>query len=1166
MNRLVLSIVKLSAMALCAVLFPSAIFGQTQIGIVSVGPTGTIFGPQRMVINPATNKAYVFDSVSADVIDLTTNKLLGAVPMPIPPSSASPGIAGSVFVNPAKNRIFVFRGNQFVVIDGSTDTVINTFSLPASGPAYAPVAYNAAVNKFYVGEIDTTAVIRANVRILDGDTFATLAQITRPDVNGTDNPSENPFQILVNPGNNRVYVIYQISGTQIIDGATNSIVAQAACSTSCNGLAIPIQNGGAMINPADNSVWIISSGFLPTTIGGEDGAGIGAGLPFSKFYRVDGTTNEVTSPILIPGLETNVLGFDPATGFMYMMADDLPTVVNPTLNNPVVSDPLNMLVVLDPNNATPTAADPSPMKRITVDSKLLANTGGASPCGNGVQSFEPIALDLAGGFIYWRCDATLTAFSSIVVSKTSFTDIGNVNYSQLVAQLPTTAGGQLGAHAIPVAQSSSYDIGSNIGPNHAALIFSTGDNQLYDVNPAAPSLATIPLGSQPAGIAVDPASSRAYVTDVTSRVMTVFDTQNFTVSSRPLAPGGSLIAANGSNQYVLAGPSDPAADPNQVNGAFLFDGASNAVARPLQGAATGAISVNPATNIGYFIDINLWFAVDLTGGTRLYAVSDLTAAGTDRCQMSGISVNKKNNQVFVVGNCAAGGNTLAVFNGASGARIASVNIDAIIEKTGRLIVNPNTNRVYVEASSAPTAAQPNGATSVEFFDGNTLTHTNSIAGRTGPFAVNSVTNMVYAGNSVAGVAAIDGLAPEQSSFFGSTWQASGIAVDEVSNLVYMTTYESLLGFGPNAIPVYGKVPGTLIGFRQDPATYAVVGQIVSGGVGQAGITATITGANFAWSFVTGSNGIFTTRVVPGTYTVTLSNPAFQYSPASLTFTVGQIDLSLPAFNATPIFHITGTVLTQPGAPVSGVTINATGTNGSASAVTGSSGQYSLVGLPAGTYTVTPASPANFYSPASESVQVSKTDAVAPTFTVNPSLQIVSFTLSSPQIGAGSNATGTITINEVAPKGGIAIALTSSDTKTVKPPSTLTIAAGASSGSFTFTGSGTATVTLTASYSGALALAPTTATAQVSVVGQDTVKITGATWSTSTQQLNVSATSTNPQAVLTVTLASNGQNLGTMTSQGTGTFTLQTAVATKPSSVNVKSNLGGSTGQGVTVIP
>jgi hypothetical protein len=300
--------------------------------------------------------------------------------------------------------------------------------------------------------------------------------------------------------------------------------------------------------------------------------------------------------------------------------------------------------------------------------------------------------------------------------------------------------------------------------------------------------------------------------------------------------------------------------------------------------------------------------------------------------------------------------------------------------------------------------------------------------------------------------------------------------------------------------------------------------------------------------------------------VTPSNPAFQFSPVSQTITLGQIDETVPAFIATPVFHITGNVLTVTGTPVAGVTISATGTGGSFTAVTNALGQYSFAGLPAGTYTISPASPANFYSPASESVQINKADAAAPQFTVNPSLQVLAFTLSSNVLGASVTGTGTVTINEVAPKGGIAITLSSSDTKTVKLPTTFNIPAGASSGSFTFSGGGTTTVTLTATYSGTLASQPSSATAQVSIVGTDTVHVTSATWSNSTQILSVTATSTNPAATLTVTVASNGQNLGSMTSQGNGTFTLQIYIASKPSSVNVKSTLGGSSGQGVSSLP
>jgi hypothetical protein len=367
-------------------------------------------------------------------------------------------------------------------------------------------------------------------------------------------------------------------------------------------------------------------------------------------------------------------------------------------------------------------------------------------------------------------------------------------------------------------------------------------------------------------------------------------------------------------------------------------------------------------------------------------------------------------------------------------------------------------------------------------------------------------------------------------------------------------------------PVFAPGTGTVQIYHQDPATYLVHGLLASAGLPQTGITVTVTGPNGGFTQVTGSNGIFSARLVPGIYTVTPSNPAFVFSPPSVTITLGQIDQSLGTIIATPLFHITGAVLTLADSPVAGVTVNATGTTGSASAVTDASGQYSLAGLPAGTYTLSPVSPVNFYSPTSQSVQVHTTDAVAPQFTVNPSLQITGFTLSSNLLGAGVQATGTVTINEVAPKGGISITLASSDTKSVKPPATISIPAGASSGTFTFTGSGTATATLTATYSGTLAVAPTSATAQVSIVGVDSVRISSATWSTSTQTLNVTATSTNSSATLTVTLASNVQNLGAMSSQGNGTFALKTQVATKPSSINVKSSLGGSSGQGVTVVP
>ena len=1161
MNRTLAVILLLGAFS------ASAIFGQTVVGSVTLGPPPNLSGANDLVINQTSNKAYLFGGNIADVIDLGLNRVVSTITLPTPPPTASPGSPSGVWVNPATNRIFAFRGNQFVVIDGFTDTVAQTFELPPNSEfAYAPVSYNPASNKFYVGEIGPGPGARpGEVRILDATTFATSTTLTQPNVNGDQIPSENPEQILINPATDRAYIFYQESGVQVLDGSSDAVLATAACSATCNGLTFPPGINGGVINPLDNSVWVAYSGAQPGPPGGEDGAGGFSGPPLTIFWRIDGLTNAVTTQFQIFGRETELLGFDPNTGFLYMMATDLPTVPNPLPTSPVISAIETMLVVLDPNNVAATPADPSPMRRITVNGTLLANTGTPFNCGTGVQAFEPIALDLPAQNIYWRCDATAKTFSSIVVSKMAFTDLGNVDYSQLTGQLQTTAGGQISAHAIPVGVSKDFSLGANIGSNQVAMFFSPADNLFVEVNPSGPSVTTVPLGSQPAGIALDPANHRTYVTDLTSKVLSIVDTNSFSLITKTPGPGGSLIAGNGAGQYVLAGASNPAADPGQVNGAFLFDGASDSIRGPLQAAATGAISVDPVTNTGYFADNNKWFAVDLSTGSRLYAISDLTTSGTDTCQMTGISVNRISNQIFAAGKCAAGGNTLAVFDGTSHALIASTNVDAIMQTIGRLIVNPNTNRVYVEATNpAPLAMM---ASSVEVFDGTTFTHINSVAERKGPFAVNTVTNMVYAATTTAGAAAIDGMAPEQASFFSGTLAVSALAVDEVNNLVYVGSDSTLLGFCCTpTIGVYQISAGTITAFRQDPATYLVQGLVTSAGVAQAGITITVSGAGGGFTQTTGANGSFAGRLAPGVYTVTVSNPAFQFSPVSQTITLGQIDQTVPTFIATPIFHITGVVQTQGGAAVASVTISATGTNGSSSAITAADGTYSLAGLPAGTYTVSPVSPVNFYSPLSESVLINKSDVVAPQFTVNPSLEITGFTLSSNLLGTGAQGTGTVTINEIAPKGGIAITLSSSNTKTVKPPTTFNIPAGSSSGSFTFTGSGTGTVTLTAAYSGPLAVQTSTATAQVSIVGTDTIHIISATWGSSTQTLTVTATSTNPNAVLTVFLASSGQNLGTMISQGNGTFTLGTQVTSKPSSINVKSSLGGSTGQGVSVVP
>ena len=74
---------------------------------------------------------------------------------------------------------------------------------------------------------------------------------------------------------------------------------------------------------------------------------------------------------------------------------------------------------------------------------------------------------------------------------------------------------------------------------------------------------------------------------------------------------------------------------------------------------------------------------------------------------------------------------------------------------------------------------------------------------------------------------------------------------------------------------------------------------------------------------------------------------------------------------------------------------------------------------------------------------------------------------------------------------------------------------------------------------------------------DTVTITKAVYNTSRSQLTVSATDSNPSAVLTVKVTSSGEVLGTMRTRGDGTYQLKKNGIANPVNVTVTSNLGGS---------
>jgi hypothetical protein len=171
----------------------------------------------------------------------------------------------------------------------------------------------------------------------------------------------------------------------------------------------------------------------------------------------------------------------------------------------------------------------------------------------------------------------------------------------------------------------------------------------------------------------------------------------------------------------------------------------------------------------------------------------------------------------------------------------------------------------------------------------------------------------------------------------------------------------------------------------------------------------------------------------------------------------------------------------------------------------------------------------------------------------PSLTSVSFVPTS--IVGGSSATGTVQFS-AAMNDGANVQLSSSNPAVAQVPAETVVNARTSSGAFNLTTSQVAantSVTITATWFGV------TRTATVTVKpgappAADKVVIKRATWKKGL--LTIEATSTNPNAILSV-FGSSGGFMFTLTNNGGGRYSDQRGFVFNPLQITVRSNFGGS---------
>jgi hypothetical protein len=205
-------------------------------------------------------------------------------------------------------------------------------------------------------------------------------------------------------------------------------------------------------------------------------------------------------------------------------------------------------------------------------------------------------------------------------------------------------------------------------------------------------------------------------------------------------------------------------------------------------------------------------------------------------------------------------------------------------------------------------------------------------------------------------------------------------------------------------------------------TYRISGTVTQSGSGLSGVTMRAGGS----ITTTGSGGSYIlSSLQAGTYTVTPSKSGFTFSPTNRSVQLLAGDVAGVNFtaDATATYRISG-IVTSGGSGLPGVTVTA----GNALATTADDGSYTLSGLKAGTYPVTPSKSGYTFSPASRSVTLSVTDASGVNFAGTTGA--VSYSLSGKvtlsggglpgvKVTAGSksattSATGAYTLSGLAP--------------------------------------------------------------------------------------------------------------------------------------------------------
>ncbi len=578
--------------------------------------------PIGVVIDPNGTKIYVVNAYSNDVsiIDTATNKITATVPV----GSSPQGIA----VSPNGTKVYVanHNSNNVSVIDTSANTVVSTLN---TGKYPEGVAVSPDGKKIYVTNYGDNTV-----SIIDTATKAVIATVS---------VGKSPKEIAVTPDGTRVYVVNSDSKSiSVVDTATNSVTNIVKV-----GGGVPF---GVAVNPDGKKVYVTNNDEY-----------------FSTVSVIDTATNEVTATIPV-GSNPMGVAVTPDGKKVYVAINFYNTVS-------VIDTTTNTVTATVRVGNSPYASGQF-IGSIPVQPSYPSANFSSNITSDYVFPSVPVQFtDLSKNATKWVWDFGDGSGSTKQNPTHTYSSAGIYTVSLTVSNSNGTDSKLATVNVVPKGSPApSYAFITNLNSNTVSVI-NTGNNNVT---------ATVPVGTNPMGVAVSPDGARTYVTNTKygdRGTVSVIDTAINKVTATvdigyKYSPCGIAITQDGKKLYVA---------DRDVKGVSVIDTSTNTV------TATVPVGTNP---LGVAI---------IPDGTKVYVTNRYsnnvsvidtttnTVIATVKVELGpcGVTGNQNGTKLYVA-NCES--NTISVINTSSNTVTSTVPVG---KWPMGIAVNPDGKVVYV---------------------------------------------------------------------------------------------------------------------------------------------------------------------------------------------------------------------------------------------------------------------------------------------------------------------------------------------------------------------------------------------------------------------------------------------------------------------------------------